>query len=151
MVWKVFLHCTGNDVNHNGKSLDCCHIFHFARKNESQFGFFPIWILIKFPTDEYFTIEKYFKFWYILIHKVLNPTYFSTDSHTNEPRTYNITVDKLYIVVRRERRKKRKRFALLLDSSITTKFASYPKDSGSQVRGCIYKFVKNDRSEKNAF
>lgn len=47
----------------------------------------------------------------------------------------------------RERRKKRKRFTLLLDSSITTKFASYPKDSGSQVRGCTYKFVRNDRSE----
>lgn len=36
---------------------------------------------------------------------------------------------------------------LLLESSITTKFASYPKDSGSQVRGCTYKFVRNDRSK----
>lgn len=49
----------------------------------------------------------------------------------------------------KERKRKRRESVstLLLDSSITTKFASYSKDSGSQVRGCTYKFVRNDRSE----
>lgn len=54
---KVFLYCTENEVNQRGKFGQLSH-FSFCSKKESQLGFFPIWILIKFPMDEYSTIDK---------------------------------------------------------------------------------------------